>query len=106
MVQVEHTILRARRGHCLRGDRPAVRRAPDQPADPPHSQGGEHEITQPIGLDVADLVLQEVERTGAELLVVGLRHRTPVGKLIMGSVSQRLLLDCPVPVFAVRPARD
>lgn len=66
----------------------------------------EHEVTQPIGLDVADLVLQEVERTGAELLVVGLRHRTPVGKLIMGSVSQRLLLDCPVPVFAVRPARD
>ncbi|MCA0180673.1 MAG: universal stress protein [Actinobacteria bacterium] len=66
----------------------------------------DHEITQPIGPDVSDLIISEVERTGAGYLVVGLRHRTPVGKLIMGSVSQRLLLDSPVPVFAVRPPRD
>lgn len=62
-----------------------------------------HEIVQPMGPDVAELVLDEVERTGARLLVVGLRRRTPVGKLIMGSISQRLLLDSPVPVFAVHP---
>lgn len=65
--------------------------------------GVEHEIVQPMGPDVADLVLAEVERSGASLLVVGLRRRTPVGKLIMGSISQRLLLDSPVPVFAVHP---
>ena len=66
--------------------------------------GVEHEIRQPMGPDVADLVLAEVDSSGAELLVVGLRRRTPVGKLNMGSVSQRLLLDSPVPVFAVHPA--
>jgi nucleotide-binding universal stress UspA family protein len=65
----------------------------------------EHEIKRPMGADIADLVLAEVEASGAQWLVVGLRHRTPVGKLIMGSVSQRLLLDSPVPVFAVRAAR-
>lgn len=65
--------------------------------------GIDHVILQPIGPDVADLVLAEVERAGATLLVVGLRRRTPVGKLFMGSVSQRLLLDSPIPVFAVHP---
>lgn len=65
--------------------------------------GIEHSIVQPTGPDVVDLVLAEVERAGADLLVLGLRRRTPVGKLIMGSTSQRLLLDSPVPVFAVHP---
>ncbi|HRC41877.1 universal stress protein [Nostocoides sp.] len=67
--------------------------------------GLEHEIKQPVGVDVAELVLDEVRESGASLLVVGLRHRSPVGKLIMGSVSQRLLLDAPVPVFAVPAGR-
>lgn len=63
--------------------------------------GVHHTIKQPMGADVADMVLDEVDASGASLLVVGLRRRTPVGKLIMGSVSQRLLLDSPVPVFAI-----
>jgi nucleotide-binding universal stress UspA family protein len=37
-----------------------------------------------------------------ELLVIGIRHRTPVGKLLLGSVSQQLLLECPKPVLAVK----
>lgn len=63
--------------------------------------GVAHEIVRPMGADVADLILQVAERVGAELLVVGLRRRTPVGKLLLGSVSQRLLLDAPLPVLAV-----
>ena len=39
----------------------------------------------------------------AELLVVGIRHRRPVGKLLLGSVSQQVLLECPKPVLAVKP---
>jgi nucleotide-binding universal stress UspA family protein len=38
--------------------------------------------------------------------VVGLRHRTPVGKLLMGSVSQRILLGARCPVLAVKPGED
>lgn len=42
--------------------------------------------------------------TGAELIVIGLRHRTKTGKYLMGSVAQDVLLDAPCPVLAVRAA--
>jgi nucleotide-binding universal stress UspA family protein len=67
--------------------------------------GVEHEIVQNVSADVADAILDVVEQHHARLLVLGLRHRTPVGKLLLGSVSQRLLLDCPCPVLAVKPPR-
>jgi nucleotide-binding universal stress UspA family protein len=44
-----------------------------------------------------------VETSGASLLVIGLRRRSPVGKLIMGSVAQDILLSVSCPVLAVKP---
>lgn len=63
------------------------------------------EVSQPMGPDIADLVLEEAERVDASLIVVGLRHRTPVGKLLLGSTAQRILLDAACPVLAVKPLR-
>jgi nucleotide-binding universal stress UspA family protein len=65
--------------------------------------GVEFELTQPVGVDTAEELLKAVGRDDAELLVIGIRHRSPVGKLLLGSVSQRVLLECPKPVLAVKP---
>jgi nucleotide-binding universal stress UspA family protein len=57
------------------------------------------------GADLADDLVAVAERTSAELIVIGLRRRSPVGKLILGSNAQRILLDAPCPVLAVKPDR-
>jgi len=54
----------------------------------------------------ADDVLTVAEEVDAELIVIGLRHRTPVGKLIMGSTAQSILLDATCHVLAVKLPRQ
>lgn len=66
--------------------------------------GVAYELTQPVGVNTAKELLAEMDRDDAELLVIGVRHRSPVGKLLLGSVSQQVLLECPKPVLAVKPA--
>jgi nucleotide-binding universal stress UspA family protein len=68
--------------------------------------GVEFELRQPVGVDTAQELLEATELDGAELLVIGIRHRNPVGKLLLGSVSQQLLLECRKPVLAVKPGES
>ena len=59
------------------------------------------------GEDAAEAVLGLVTGTDAELLVVGARRRSRVGKLLMGSVTQSIILDADVPVLVVKaPASE
>ena len=62
-----------------------------------------HEVRQAIGQDVAQEILRVATDTDAAVVVIGLRHRTPVGKMIMGSVAQQVLLDAHCAVLAVKP---
>ncbi len=55
--------------------------------------------------DLADTFEELVEQTGADLIVIGLRKRSAVGKLIMGSDAQRILLQSSVPVLAAKATR-
>ena len=67
------------------------------------SSGVEHEIRQLVrGTDPADDLVSVAEEVGADFIVIGLRRRSPVGKLILGSNAQRILLDAPCPVLAVK----
>ena len=52
--------------------------------------------------DPVDAVLDEIRAHDVSRMVIGLKRRSPVGKALLGSVSQRLLLDSPVPVVAVK----
>ena len=56
--------------------------------------------------DPADEVLRAAESTAAEFIVIGLRRRSPVGKLLLGSNAQRVLLDAACPVLAVNAAPE
>jgi nucleotide-binding universal stress UspA family protein len=67
--------------------------------------GLEHEVRQLVrGLDPAEDLINIAEEVKAELIVIGLRRRSPVGKLILGSNAQRVLLDAACPVLAVKAA--
>ena len=69
--------------------------------------GVDHEVRQLVrGLDPAEDVIAVAEEVHADIIVIGLRRRTPVGKLILGSNAQRILLDAPCPVLAVKAEED
>jgi nucleotide-binding universal stress UspA family protein len=65
--------------------------------------GLQFELAQPVGVDPAEELLTAMQNDDAELLVVGIRQRSPVGKLLLGSVARQVLLECPKPVLAVKP---
>ena len=62
--------------------------------------------TAPEDTNRAAALVGLTEETGAELLVVGSRRRTPIGKFLLGSTVQRVVLDSPVPVLVVKAPTD
>jgi nucleotide-binding universal stress UspA family protein len=54
------------------------------------------------GNEPAEDVIEEAEKQNAALIVIGLRRRSPVGKLLMGSNAQDILLRADCPVLAVK----
>jgi len=69
------------------------------------TSGIEYEVRRPNdGLSATDSLLSISQEIGADLLVIGLRKRSAVGKLITGSTAQAVLLNSDIPVVAV-PAK-
>ena len=65
--------------------------------------GVDHEVVHTMrGRDASEEILAVAEDRRAQLVVIGLRRRSPVGKLLLGSTAQRVLLDAPCPVLAVK----
>jgi nucleotide-binding universal stress UspA family protein len=64
----------------------------------------ETELRQPQSWDdVADDLDTVADEVGADLIVIGLRRRSAVGKLILGSAASRILLTAHHAVLAVKP---
>ena len=65
--------------------------------------GVEFSIRQTVrGREASEEVVTVVEEVGAELCVIGIRRRTAVGKMLMGSNAHRILMEAPCPVLAVK----
>ena len=54
------------------------------------------------GGDLGDALLRLVDAVGADLLVIGARRRSPMGKALMGSVAQTVILEANLPVLVVK----
>lgn len=66
------------------------------------SRGIDVTIEQPLGPSIAESIVETATQHNASLIVIGLRKRSPVGKLFLGSTSQTILLIAECPVLAVK----
>ncbi len=70
-------------------------------------EGIEHEVRSLVrGNEPSEDLIAVAEESEADFIVIGLRRRTPVGKLILGSNAQRILLDAACPVLAVKAGEE
>ena len=70
-------------------------------------QGVNCRTTATIGPEKASrAILALADREKPELLVIGMRRRSPVGKLVLGSDAQDMLLEADVPVLAVKAPEE
>jgi nucleotide-binding universal stress UspA family protein len=67
------------------------------------AEGVEHTMHEYVrGLSPAEDLTRAAKEEGADLIVIGLRRRTPTGKFLLGSNAQEILLEADCPVLAVK----
>ena len=65
--------------------------------------GIDHEVRQLVrGNEPAVDLIEVADEVNADFMVIGMRRRSPVGKLLLGSIAQQVLLDASCPVLAVK----
>ena len=99
-------IVNSSRGDTLADRRYATEDTLDAVRARLDQTGVVYEIKQLVrGHEASEELVEAADRLGASLLVIGIRRRTPTGKLITGSQAQRILLDANCPVLAVKAPR-
>jgi nucleotide-binding universal stress UspA family protein len=64
-------------------------------------QGWKLNVLQPVGR-AADVIAETASAGKYDLLVMGSHGHSPVGSVVLGSVTQRVLAQCRTPVLIVR----
>lgn len=67
-----------------------------------NSAGVEHAVHERAG-EPAETILAVADESDSDVLVLGVRDRSPVGKVLFGSVVQAVILDSDRPVMTVPP---
>ncbi|MEJ5914566.1 universal stress protein [Pseudokineococcus sp. 1T1Z-3] len=63
-------------------------------------------LVRPENQDPVDALLDAVPGTKAQLVVVGTRRRSPVGKFLLGSTAQQIILGSEAPVMVVKAGQE
>lgn len=96
-------VINSSKGDALVDNRYAGQPEMDGIDERLNREGVRHLILHPVrGHDATAEVLDAAEEHKADLIVIGLRRRSPVGKLFLGSTAQRILLEADCPVLAVK----
>jgi nucleotide-binding universal stress UspA family protein len=95
-------------GRGFEDDEKAAWDASVQAAEQRMADGGRKmTMREATGDDIAHSLVELADSIKADLIVIGLRRRSPVGKLLLGSNAQRVLLEASCPVLAVKaPGHD
>lgn len=98
-------VILSERGHRFGAEQSELESQADEVRRRLDEVGIGYQVRQTTrGRDVAEDIIGAALTDEAHLIVIGLRRRSPVGKLLLGSNAQRILLDAPCPVLAVKPA--
>lgn len=96
-------VINSSKGDALVDSRYAGQPEMEDIARTLESEGLKHLVLHPVrGHDATTEVLDAAEEHQADLIVIGLRRRSPVGKLFLGSTAQRIILEADCPVVAVK----
>ena len=101
--QLRVIVVNASRGDALVDKRFVTEQALGDLDERLTAAGVDHRVHQAAGVDVGDEIVRVAEQNHAELVVIGIRNRSSVGKVLMGSVAQTVIMDAPCPVLTVRP---
>ena len=105
--EVPLIVVISERGHRFGADPVELQASADDVRGQLDETGLRYEIRQTTrGRDVAEDIVDAATAHDGQLIVIGLRRRSPLGKLLLGSNAQRILLDAPCPVLAVKPDPD
>lgn len=63
-------------------------------------------LAEAIKRPVADMILEQAKKCGADMIVLGTHGRRGMSRLVMGSDAERVVQEATVPVLLVRTRRS
>ena len=103
LVGYLHTPTDERSGRHFSHDRDQLTADLERRAEELRGRGLQVSVHVPVGVTKASqAILRVADQEKVDLIVIGVRRRTPVGKALLGSLSQDVILEAHAPVLAVK----